>query len=172
MGEPRRFGTSAGRTWTWARAAERREAKGRESSTNPLESQGDLWTHLDLWVTTLDVNLGKLVLLEVHGRLRNVKIKKKYFLRLEWGSLYTIGKLKRRAFQKLKNTQIWDLVREIWPREVSWLRVWNSRECPRSIPERPPRPKRGGFLQRAAEAYVWKVVSLTPARPLWIPFGS
>ena len=49
-----------------------------------------------------DVNLGKLVPLEVHGRVRNAKIAKKYFLMLEWGVSYTVGKLKRRAFQQAK----------------------------------------------------------------------
>ena len=48
------------------------------------------------------MNLGKLVPLEVHGRLRNDKIAKKYFPMLEWGRLYTVGKLKRRAFQQAK----------------------------------------------------------------------
>ena len=33
---------------------------------------------------TPDVNLGKLVPLEVHGRLENAKIAKKYFPMLEW----------------------------------------------------------------------------------------
>ena len=50
----------------------------------------------------LDVNLGKLVPLEVHDRLKNAKIAKKYLLMLEWGVPYTIGKLKRRAFQQAK----------------------------------------------------------------------
>ena len=49
-----------------------------------------------------DVNLGKLVPLEVHGRVENAKIAKKYFTMLEWGVSYTIGKLKRRAFQQAK----------------------------------------------------------------------
>ena len=44
---------------------------------------------------TPDVNLGKLVPLEVHGRVGNVKIAK-------WGVPYTVGKLKRRAFQRAK----------------------------------------------------------------------
>ena len=39
----------------------------------------------ELWVTTLDVNLGKLVPLKVHGRLGNAKIAKKKFPMLEWG---------------------------------------------------------------------------------------
>ena len=49
-----------------------------------------------------DVNLGKLVPLEVHGRVKNGKIAKKYFLMLERGVPYTIEKLKRRAFQQAK----------------------------------------------------------------------
>ena len=48
------------------------------------------------------MNLGKLVPLEVHGRVGNAKIAKKFFLMLEWGVPYTVGKLKRRAFQQAK----------------------------------------------------------------------
>ena len=48
------------------------------------------------------MNLEKLVPLEVHGRVKNAKIEKKYLLMLKWGVLYTIGKLKRRAFQEAK----------------------------------------------------------------------
>ena len=51
---------------------------------------------------TPDVNLGNLVPLEVHGRTINAKIAKKYFLMSEWGVPYTVGKLKRRAFQQAK----------------------------------------------------------------------
>ena len=40
---------------------------------------------MELWVTTPDVNLGKLVLLEVQDRLGNAKTAKKYFPMLEWG---------------------------------------------------------------------------------------
>ena len=47
------------------------------NSEKPNESQGDLRTHMKLWVTTPDVNLGKLVPLEIHGRLGNAKIVKK-----------------------------------------------------------------------------------------------
>ena len=47
-----------------------------------------------------DVNLGKLVPLKVHGRVGNAKIVRKYFLMLELGVPYTVGKLKRRAFQQ------------------------------------------------------------------------
>ena len=46
------------------------------------------------------MNLGKLVPLEVHGKVRNAKLAKKYFPMAEWGVPYTIGKLKRRAFQQ------------------------------------------------------------------------
>ena len=48
------------------------------------------------------MNLGKLVPLEVHGRVRNAKIAKKYFPTSEWGVSHTVGKLKRRAFQQAK----------------------------------------------------------------------
>ena len=48
------------------------------------------------------MNLGKLVPLEVHGRVRNAKIAKKYFPMSELGVPYTVGKLKRRAFQQAK----------------------------------------------------------------------
>ena len=51
---------------------------------------------------TPDVNLGKLVPLEVHGRVGNAKTAKKYFLMTEWGVSYNVGKLKRRAFQQAK----------------------------------------------------------------------
>ena len=46
------------------------------------------------------MNLGKLVPLEVHGRVGNAKIAKKYFLMSEWGVPHTVGKLKRSAFQQ------------------------------------------------------------------------
>ena len=48
------------------------------------------------------MNLGKLVPLEVHGRVRNAKIAKKYFPMSEWGVPYTVGKLKIRDFQQGK----------------------------------------------------------------------
>ena len=48
------------------------------------------------------MNLGKLVPLEVYGRFKNAKLAKKYFLMSEWGVPYTIGKLKKRAFQRAK----------------------------------------------------------------------
>ena len=48
------------------------------------------------------MNLGKLVPLEVHDRVGNAKIAKIYFLMSEWGVPYTVGKLKRRAFQQAK----------------------------------------------------------------------
>ena len=37
-----------------------------------------------------DVNLGKLVPLEVHGRVRNTKIVKKYFPMSEWVCLISL----------------------------------------------------------------------------------
>ena len=54
--------------------------------------------HMELWVTTSDVNLKKLILLEVHGRLGNAKIAKKMS---EWDVPY-IGKLIKRDFQQAK----------------------------------------------------------------------
>ena len=48
------------------------------------------------------MNLGKLVPLEVHGRVENAKIAKKYFPMLEWGVPSTVRKLKRRTFQQDK----------------------------------------------------------------------
>ena len=48
------------------------------------------------------MNLGKLVPLEVHGKVGNAKIANKYFLMSEWCVPYTVGKLKRRAFQQAK----------------------------------------------------------------------
>ena len=53
------------------------------------------------------MNLGKLVPLEVHGNVRNAKIAKKYFLMLEWGVPYTVGKLKRRVFPQAKENTDW-----------------------------------------------------------------
>ena len=48
------------------------------------------------------MNLGKLVPLDVHGKVGNAKIAKRYFPMSEWSMPYTVGKLKRRAFQKAK----------------------------------------------------------------------
>ena len=48
------------------------------------------------------MNLGKLVPLEVHGRVGNAKIERKYFPMLKQDVPYTVGKLKRRAFQQAK----------------------------------------------------------------------
>ena len=62
---------------------------------------------MELRVTTPDVNLGKLVPLKVQRRLRNAKIKKKYFSMLEWGVPYTVGKLKQRACQQAKEEANW-----------------------------------------------------------------
>ena len=53
------------------------------------------------------MNLAKLVPLEVHGRVGNAKIAKNYFPMLEWGMPYTIGKLKKRAFQQAKEHANW-----------------------------------------------------------------
>ena len=49
-----------------------------------------------------DVNLGKLIPSEVHGRFENAKITTKYFSMLERAVPYTIGKLKRRTFHQAK----------------------------------------------------------------------
>ena len=57
---------------------------------------------MELWVTTLDVNLGKLVSLEAHGKLENAKIAKKYFSMSEQGIPYITGKKKRRDLQQAK----------------------------------------------------------------------
>ena len=57
---------------------------------------------MELWVTMPNVNLGKLVPLEVQGRLGNIKLENKYFSMLDWGVLYTVKKLKRRTFQQDK----------------------------------------------------------------------
>ena len=62
---------------------------------------------MELWVTTQDVNLGKLIPLEVHNRLENAKIAKKYSLMLEWNVHYIVGKLKRRNFQQDKEHANW-----------------------------------------------------------------
>ena len=54
---------------------------------------------MELWVTIPDMNLEKLVPLEVHGRLGNANIAKTYFPLSEWGVPYIVGKLKRRLQQ-------------------------------------------------------------------------
>ena len=60
---------------------------------------------MELWVTTSDVNLIKLVPLVVHSKLKNAKIAKKYFLMLKWGVPYARWKAKeKRISNKLKNT--------------------------------------------------------------------
>ena len=48
------------------------------------------------------MNLGKLVPLEVHDRVGNAKIARKYFPMSEWSVPYTVGKLKRITFQQAK----------------------------------------------------------------------
>ena len=62
---------------------------------------------MELLITMPVVNLGKLVPLEVHGRVRNAKIAKKYFPMSKWGVPYTIGKLKRSDFQQAKVHAHW-----------------------------------------------------------------
>ena len=70
---------------------------------------------MELCVTTSDMNPRKLVPLEVHGRLGNIKIAKKNLSMLEWGEPYIVGKLRKGLSNKLKNTPIEYLVREIRP---------------------------------------------------------
>ena len=53
------------------------------NSAKPNESRGDSRTHIELWVTMPNVNLGKPIPLEVHDMVGNAKIAKKYFLMLE-----------------------------------------------------------------------------------------
>ena len=48
------------------------------------------------------MNLGKLVPLEVHGKVGNAKIAKKILSDVGWGVPYIIEKLKRIAFQQAK----------------------------------------------------------------------
>ena len=62
------------------------------------------------------------------------------------------------------------MVMEIRPQEVPGLKIRNSRECPRSVPERPHDPKGGGVPQRAAEAYVWGKSPSGGEELLLIPF--
>ena len=62
-----------------------------------------------------DVNLGKLVPSKVHFRVGNAKIAKKYFPMSKWGVPHIVGKLKIRLSNKLNNTPIGYLVREIRP---------------------------------------------------------
>ena len=85
---------------------------------------------MKLFITTSDVNLGKLVPLEVHSRLKNAKIAKGNFPMSEWGVPYTVGKLKRRAFQQAKehaNKNLW--LEKHGPRK--------SRDCPEIVSKRP-----------------------------------
>ena len=95
------------------------------------------------------MNLGKLIPLEVHGRVRNAKIENKYFPMSEWGVPYTVGKLKRRSFHQAKEHADWlpglgDTALGS-PRTKSREFPGVSRECPGSVPERPHDPKgRGG----------------------------
>ena len=91
---------------------------------------------------TPDVNLGKLIPLEVHDRVKNANIAKKYFLMLEWGVPYTVGKLKKRAFKQVKKHANGYMVREIRPWEVLGLKVGNFLECPGATPHDP----RGGHM--------------------------
>ena len=110
---------------------------------------------MELWVTTPNVNLGKLVPLEVHGRLRNAKKTKKYFPMLEWGVHYTQKRYRIGLSNKLRNMPIGYLVREIQPLEIPGLKVGNSQECPESVPERPPRPKGGWGSYRGLQKHMY-----------------
>ena len=56
-----------------------------------------------------DVNLEKLVPLEIHDRLENTKIAKKVLSTVGMGMPYIVGKLKRRAFQQAKEHANWTL---------------------------------------------------------------
>ena len=99
------------------------------------------------------MNLGKLVPLEVHDRVRNTKIAKKYFPMSEWGVPYTVGKLKRRAFQRAK-----EHANSIPGKGGTALGSpgTKSQEFPGVSRSDPHEPKGGGgVLQRDAEAYVW-----------------
>ena len=99
------------------------------------------------------MNLGKLVPFKVHNRVGNAKIAKKYFLMLEWGVPYTVGKLKKRAFQQAKEHANWILGGDTAPRSPGTKSRESpgvSQECPGVTPMTP----RGGVLQRAVEAYV------------------
>ena len=53
------------------------------------------------------MNLGKLVPLEVHGRVRNAKIARKYFWMSERDVPYTNEKLKSRYLQQAKEQANW-----------------------------------------------------------------
>ena len=90
------------------------------------------------------MNLGKLVPLKVHGRVRNAKIEKKNFPILEWGVPYAVGKLKRRAFQQAKEHADrmpgWGDTAPGSPRTKSREFSRVSRECPGATPTTP----RGG----------------------------
>ena len=112
------------------------------------------------------MNLGKLVPFEVHGRVRNAKIAKKFFPMSEWGVPYIVGKLKRRAFQQAKKHADWIPVREIWPREVPRLKIGNSRECPGATPTTP----RGGGSCRGLQKHMYGGTSpSSDEKPLLVP---
>ena len=62
--------------------------RAKMNSEKPNESQGTLCTHGIVSHSELDVNLRKLVPLEVHDKLGNVKITRKYILKLRWSVPY------------------------------------------------------------------------------------
>ena len=92
---------------------------------------------------TPDVNLGKLVPLKVHGRLKKAKLAKKYFPILESGVPYIAGKLKTRAFQQIKEHASWIHFGEIRPQKSSDYKSGVFRECSRATPHVP----RGGPVE-------------------------
>ena len=91
------------------------------------------------------MNLGKLVPLEVHGRVGNAKIAKEILSDVKMERALNRWKAKEKGFpNELKNTPIGYPVREIRPREVRGLKVGNSRECLGSGPGVTPTTPRGG----------------------------
>ena len=114
------------------------------------------------------MNLGKLVLLEVHGRVGNAKITKKYFSMLEWGVLYTVGELKRRAFQQAREHA--NQIPGLGDTALESLET-KSREFPGVSQSDPHDPKGGKVLQRAAEAYVWGTSLNGGEKPLLVPLA-
>ena len=62
------------------------------------------------------------------------------------------------------------LVREIRPREVPGLKVGNSRECPGSVPERPPQPKGGRGSCKGLQKHMYRGTSPSGGeKPLLVP---
>ena len=104
---------------------------------------------------TPNVNLGKLVPLEVHDRVGNAKIAKKYFPMSKWGVPYTVGKLKRISFQQAKEHAdripgSEDTALES-PGTKSQEFPGVSRECPGATPTTP----RGGGSCRGLQKHMY-----------------